>query len=143
MHCTWLGCIRSCIKDLSHRFLANRWFVHNQFVGLYNLLEVVVHYLLIEGMVSLNHWNDFPMVSTLVCIITHWTRLMVSHDVRLSSSYDFTKPFHYVISQSWENTKLVPKLVVTLTYGWGPKVIIYYLWVGLLLIEVSSNRYSQ
>ena len=31
------------------------------------------------------------MVSALVCTIIDQTRLMVSHDVKLSSSHDFTK----------------------------------------------------
>ena len=30
LHFTWLRCIRSCIEDLSHGFLVNRWLVHNQ-----------------------------------------------------------------------------------------------------------------
>ena len=42
LHCTWLGCIRTCTKDLSHGFLTNRWLVHNWFMGLGDLLEVVV-----------------------------------------------------------------------------------------------------
>ena len=34
-----------------------------------NSLEVVVHYLLIEGMVGLSHWDQFPMVSALVSMV--------------------------------------------------------------------------
>ena len=37
------------------------------------------------------------MVSALVC--THWTRPIVSHDVRLSGAYDFTKLLYYIICQ--------------------------------------------
>ena len=48
-----------------------------------NLLEILVHYLLIEGMVCLSHRDRFPMVSTLVCMVTHWIRLIVNYDVRL------------------------------------------------------------
>ena len=46
-------------------------------------LEVVVYYLLIGGMASLGYRDGFPIVSALVCMVTHWTRLIVSHDLRL------------------------------------------------------------
>ena len=36
---------------------------------------------------------------TSVCMVTHWTRPMVSHDLRLSSSHDLTKLLHCVVSQ--------------------------------------------
>ena len=81
LHYTWLRCIRSYIEDLSHGFLANKWFVHNRFMGLGNPLEVVVHHLLIGGMASLGYWDGFPMVSALVCMVIHWTGLTVSHDL--------------------------------------------------------------
>ena len=118
LHCMWLRCIRSCIEELIHGFITNRWLVQNWFVGLGNPLEVVVHYLLIGGMIGLGYRDGFPMVSALVCLVTHWTRPMVSHDLRLSSSHDLTKLLHCVISQPWENIEFVLKLVVVLTYGW-------------------------
>ena len=68
-------------------------------MGLGNPLEVVVHYLLIGGMTSLGYQDEFLMVSVLVCMVTHWTGPTKSHNLRLSSSHDFTKLFHYVISQ--------------------------------------------
>ena len=117
LHCMRLRCIRSCTEDLSHGFLANRWLVHNRFMGLGNLVKVVVSYLLIGGMTSLGYRDRFPMVSVLTCMVTHWTRPTVSHDLRLSSSHDLIKLFHYVVSQLWENIKLVLKLAMTLTYG--------------------------
>ena len=70
LNCTWIRCIRSCIEDLSGGFLANRWLVHSQFMGLNNPLEVVMH-------------HRFPMVSALVCMVTHWTGPTVSYDLRL------------------------------------------------------------
>ena len=79
LHCMWLRCIRSCTKDLSHGFLVNKWRVHNRFMGLGNLLEVVVHHLLIRWMTGLSYWDGAPMVSVLVCMVTHWIRLMVIH----------------------------------------------------------------
>ena len=82
-----------------------------------NPLEVVVHHLLIRGMAGLGYWDEFPMMSALVCMIAHWTRPMVSYDLRLSSSHDSTKLLHYIVSQSWENIELMLKLVVALTYG--------------------------
>ena len=143
LHCMWLRCIRSCIEEIIHGFIANRWLVQNWFVGLGNPLEVVVHYLLIGGMIGLGYRDGFPMVSSLVCLVTHWTRPMVSHDLRLSSSHDLTKLLHCVISQPWENIEFMLKLAVALTYEWDHKLIIYSLWIGSLLMEIGSNRYSQ
>ena len=131
----------SCTDDPSHAFFVNRWLVHSQFMGLGNPLEVVVHRFLIRGMTSLGYWNEFPMVNTLVCMVTHWTRPIESHDLRLSSSHDFTKLLHCVVSQPWENIEHVLKLTVILTNGWDHKLIIYFVWIGSLLIEVGSNMY--
>ena len=36
----------------------------------------VVYYLLIKEMTCFGHRNEFPMVSKLVCIVTHWKELM-------------------------------------------------------------------
>ena len=99
LHCMWLICIRSCTKDLSHEFLENRWLVHNQFIGLDNPLEVVVHHLLIEEMAGLGYWDEFPMVSALVCMVAHYTRPIVSYDLRLLSNHNSTKLFHCIIFQ--------------------------------------------
>ena len=66
--------------------------------GLSNPLEVVVHYLLIGGMTSLGYQDEFPMVSALVCMVARWTEPMVSYDLRLSSSHNFTNLLHCVIS---------------------------------------------
>ena len=81
-----------------------------------NPLEVVVHYFLIRETVGLSYWDEFLMVSALVCMVTHWTGPMVSHYLRLISSHDLTKLFHYVVSQPYENIKLMLKLLVALTY---------------------------
>ena len=83
LYCTWLRCITSYIEDLSYGFLENRWLVHYRFMGLGNPLEVVVHHLLIGGMTGLGYWDEFPMVSALVCMVTHWTGPTVSYDLRL------------------------------------------------------------
>ena len=48
----------------------NRVFVHSQFMDLSNPFEVVVHYLLNGGMISLSHWDGFSMMSTPVCTVT-------------------------------------------------------------------------
>ena len=106
LHCTWLRWIRSCIEDLSHGFLENRWFVHSQFMGLGNPLEAVVHHLVIGGMTCLGYWDGFPMVNALVCMVAHWTWSMINYDLRLSSSHDSTKLFHCIVSQPWENIEL-------------------------------------
>ena len=39
------------------------------------------------------------MVSALVCIITHCTRPIMSHNVRLLGNHNFTKLLFYIISQ--------------------------------------------
>ena len=143
LYCTWLGCIRSCTEDPNHGFFANRWLVYSQFVGLGNSLKAIVHHVLIDMMTSLSYWDRFPMVSALVCMIIHWTRPIVSHNLKLSSNHDFTNMFHCVISQPWEDIELVLKLEVALTYVWYCKLIIYSLWIGSLLMKVGNNRYSQ
>ena len=140
-HCMWLRCIKSCTKYLSHGFFANRWLIHNWITGLGNPLEVVVHHLIIGGMVSLGYQDEFPMVSALVCMLTHWTGPTVSHDWRLLSSHGLTKLLHCAVSQLWENIKFVLKLLMALIYKWDCQLIIYFLWNRSLLMEVGSNRY--
>ena len=68
-------------------------------MGLGNPLEVVVYHLLIEGMIDFDYRDEFPMVSALVCMGTHWIGPTVSHCLRLSSSHDLTKLLHWVVSQ--------------------------------------------
>ena len=143
LHCMWLRCIKSSIEDISHGFLANKWLVHNQFMGLFNPLEVIVHHLLIGVMVGLSYLDNLPMVSALVCMVTHLIRPTVSLDLMLSSSHDFTKLLHCVVSQPWENIEFMLKFTMTLSYGWDRKLIIYSLWIRSLLMETGSNRYSQ
>ena len=138
---TW--CFKSCKKDPSHGFLTNRWLVHNRFMGLGNLLWVVVHHLLIRGIIGLGYRDGFPMVSALVCMVTHWTGPTISHDLRLSSSHDLTKLLHCVVPQLWENIEFMLKLLVSLIYGWDCKLITYFLWIGSLLMKASNNRYSK
>ena len=109
-------CIRSCTENPSHGFLTSGWFVHNWFVDLDNSFEVIVHHLLIRGMIGLSHWDEVPMVSALICIVTHWTRPTMSHVIRLSSSHDFTKLLQCIVSQHWENIEFVQNLTMVLTY---------------------------
>ena len=132
-----------CTIDPSHGFNANKWLVHNWFMGLGNSLKVVVHHLLIGRMVGLGYRDEFPMVCAPVCMVIRWTRLMVSHNLRLSSSHYLTKLLHCVIYQPWENIELVLKLAMALTYGWDHKLIIYSPWIGSQLMKADSNRYSQ
>ena len=88
LHYTWLKCIRSYTKDLNYEFFfANRWLFHNWFISLDNPLEVIVHHLLIGGMTGFGNQDGFPMVSALLCIVTHWIGTTVIHDLRLSSSH--------------------------------------------------------
>ena len=130
------------MKYPSHGFFANKWLIHNYFVGLGNSLKAIMHHFLIEGMTCLGYWDRFLMVCALVCMVTHWIGPTMSHDLRLSRSHDLTKLLYCVISQPWENIEFVLKLAMTLTYGWDRKLIIYSLWIGLLLMKVDDNRYS-
>ena len=68
-------------------------------MGLGNPLDIVVHHLLIEGMTILGYRDEFPIVSTLVCMVIHWIEPTMSHDLRLSSSHDLTKLPYCVVSQ--------------------------------------------
>ena len=121
LNCTWFKCIKRYIEDLSNgSFQIDDLFtiVHNRFMGLDNLLDVVVHHFLIGKMIGLDYQDEFLIVNTLVCMVTHWTWSTMSHDLRLSSSHDLTKLLHCVISQPWENIKFMLKLAMTLTYRW-------------------------
>ena len=46
-------------------------FVHNWFIDLGNPFQVIMHYLLIGVITCLNHQDEFPIVSALVCIGVH------------------------------------------------------------------------
>ena len=143
LHCMWLRCIRSCTKDPSHGFFVNRWFVHYRFKDLGNPLEVVVHYFLIKGMNSFGHRDGFSIMRVLVCMVTYWIRPTGSYDIRLSSSYEFTKLLHCVVSQPWNNTEFLLKLAIILMYQWDYKLIIYSLCIESLSKEADNNGYSQ
>ena len=71
----------SYTKDLNHGFLASRWFVYNWFMDLCNQFETIVHYLLIGGVTGIGHWANFHMVSTLVCMFTHWKEHVVNNNI--------------------------------------------------------------
>ena len=43
-----------------------------------NLVENVVHYLQIGGMTCLGYWDEFPIVNTLMCMVTHWIGFIVN-----------------------------------------------------------------
>ena len=63
--------------------LANKWLVHSWFIGLNNPLEVQVYHLLIGGMTDISYRDEFPMVSAIICMVTHWKRPIMSHNLRL------------------------------------------------------------
>ena len=52
-----------------------------------NSFEVVVHYILIGGMFGFGYRDEVPIVSALVCMVTHCIRPMVIHDRRLLGSH--------------------------------------------------------
>ena len=45
-----------------------------------------------------SRWFIQLMVSALVCMVTHWTRPIMSLNIRLSGSHDFTKLLYYIVS---------------------------------------------
>ena len=57
------------MEDSSHEFLASK-FVDNWFMDLGNTFRVVVHHLLIGGITGLDYWDEVPIVSALVCMVT-------------------------------------------------------------------------
>ena len=59
------------MKYPSHGFLASRWFVHSQSMGLGNPFKALVYYLLIEEMVGLGNRDRFVIVSALVYMVIH------------------------------------------------------------------------
>ena len=50
-------------------------------MNLDNPYDVVMHYLLIEGMTCFEHYDEFPMVGALECMLAHWTRLVMNNDI--------------------------------------------------------------
>ena len=55
-------------------------------------------------MVGLGHQDGVPMVSALMCTVINWTGPMMSHDIRLLGSHDFTKLLHYcfwILREYW------------------------------------------
>ena len=54
-------------------------------MSLGNIVETIVHYLLIGGMDYLGCQDEVLMVSALVCMVTHWIVPIVNHDTRLST----------------------------------------------------------
>ena len=60
--------------------------------------EAIGYHILSRGIISFNHQDEILMVNKLVCMVTHWTKPNVSHDIRLLGSHDFTKLLHYIVS---------------------------------------------
>ena len=71
----------------------------SRFMDLDNPFEAIVHHLLIGGMIGLGHRDMVPIMSALVCMVTHWTGPTMSHDIRSLGSHDFTKLLYYLVSQ--------------------------------------------
>ena len=56
-------------------------------MGLSNPLKAIMPLPPIGGMVSLSHWDKFPMVSALACMVTQLTRPTMSYDRKLLNSH--------------------------------------------------------
>ena len=66
-----LSALGVVLKSKSLGFLTSLWVVYNWFINLGNPFEIVVHYLLIRGMTCLDQQDEFPMMSVVVCMVTH------------------------------------------------------------------------
>ena len=53
-------------------------------------------------MIGFSHWDEFLIVSALLCTVIHWIGLMVSDDIRLLNSHDFTKLLYCMVFQLWK-----------------------------------------
>lgn len=56
-----------------------------------------IYYILIGGMINLDHQDEVAMVSALMYMIIHWTGPVMGHDIRLSDGHDFTKLLYYIV----------------------------------------------
>ena len=75
-----------------------------------------MYYLLIGGMTYLSHQYGFPIVSILVCMVTHWTKTMVSHNVGYWIVMNL--PDYYTI---WAlNLERIDDLKVVIYSSWIP-----------------------
>ena len=59
-----------------------------------NPIEIIVHYLLIRGMTCLGFQDEVPMVSALMCMVTHWMRSTTNHDISLLDCHN--SPNYYI-----------------------------------------------
>ena len=104
-----------------------------------NLVEIVVDYLLIRGMVCLNRRDRVLMVDALVCIVTHWIWPMMNHSVTLLYSYDSSKLLDY--SQPWEDIEFVLKSIRD--FNLWVKPYCSHISIQIRSLWTSSNKYSQ
>ena len=105
-----------------------------------NLVKIVVHHLLIEGMTCLDRWDGFPMVSTQTYVMHTGQDLwwIMTQDYKLSW---FTKLLYCMDSQPWRILSQCQNQQETLTYRWNLKVVIYayglgHYWWRLLAIGI-------
>ena len=75
------GYIRSCVKYPSRGFFIGWWDVHSWFMDLDNLSKVIVHYHLNWGITCLDYQDKFLIRSALVCMVTHWIKRIMNHDI--------------------------------------------------------------
>ena len=108
-----IGCIMSCIEGPSHEFFVRWYVVRNRFMNLNNLLENVVHYLLIGWINSLSHRYGLPMVSVVhYLLIGGMTSLSHQYGLPMVSALDkyflvsseTTKMNKYFLENLWTST---------------------------------------
>ena len=103
-HYTWLGYIKSCIKDSSHGFLTSRWLVHSWFMDLGHPLEVTLPHSQNDG------WS--------------WSLGWVSYGKYTSvSGYTLNKTYseswHKALRYSWLYQVVMLYCLSTLREFWG------------------------
>ena len=67
-------------------------------MNLSNPIVVVVYYVLIRGVTCFGRWDKFPIMSVLMCMVTHWIGPTVNHNIRLSNCHD-SQANNYMDSQ--------------------------------------------
>ena len=98
-------------------------------MDLSNPVKTIVHYLLIEGITCLSHWDEFLMMSVpaYVMHIEQNLRWIITQGYQLSW---FTKLLYCMDSQPWKDIDICQNPQKALIHGWDPKVVIYHYRLG-------------
>ena len=96
-------------------------------------------------MICLGCWDEFLIVSSTVCMVTHWIGLTINHDIRLLDCHD--SPSYYIACTL--NLERISNLywnqLKALTYKWDLNVVIYiyrlgHCWWKLMTIGIFNRN---